>query len=217
MVSFNYGEQFKVNGSIKNVGSLRHNFRTYFFLKRENKWRNYASTTLTINPGETKSFSMATVAPNAYALRIPAHARQYQSNPALLAVWNDKELDSMEISNAFTAEPRTPISIGILKYCACEGVDSNYNPINPKNNFSTNEKLYFYIKPYYDPRGYRVTFTIEPPGYLPWTGFADVPPNQNWEWYAVWVYYNPPLPKGTWSCWYKVAGNSVKKNLISVG
>jgi len=216
--TLNYGDAFIVWANVKNTGNVRTSYRVWSFLKDlEGSWLTYAyyGRTDEIDPGNEVSIPLSVAAPGAYLIRIPAFASYSEVNPVRVDVWDDKQLASRQ-ENAFYASPVGAFSIGYITVTFCKGVDSSYNPINPTDTFSSDERLYFYVKTYYDSRGYRHTCTWQTNNNIPWTGYYDVPGGYNYDWYAVWWYVDPPLPKGTWTVWYRVAGNYCVKKVATI-
>lgn len=217
--SIKYGDAFIARVGVKNTSTITGSFQIWILLKDNvgtYRYYAYSGRTSNFNPGESREIVISKVAPDAYLIRIPAYAKADWEgiNPVKAEVWNSSKLVEKEF-NAFYATPDY-FSIGILQHCFCEGIDSNGYPINPKSSFKSSERLYYYVSSYYDNRGMRFTFTNHISGYLPWTGYWDAPPNQNW--YAVYSYfwYDPPLPTGTWEVFTRVAGNDVIKDTATV-
>jgi len=221
--NINYGQAFITHVGIKNTTqTITAPFRVWIQLMDyfDNKWRDYAyyGYTRDVSPQEEIDVAISKVVPDGYLIKIPAYSRMdwEGANRIRAIVWNGKEL-AVNDFDAFYAKPVGEFSVGIIQNCFCEGVDSNYNPINPKLTFKRDEPIYYYIKAYYDPRGFRFTVTWHWKDLLPWTACADAPPNQNWEWVAWYTYYNPPLPAtGNLEVFFRVAGNDCVKHEATI-
>ncbi len=217
--SIKYGDAFIARVGVKNTSCKAASFDVFIYLKdSDGNWRAYAySPTPEIGAGEEREILITKVAPDGYLIRIPAYAKASWEgvNAVRGIVWKDgKKLADKEF-DAFYAEPDY-FSIGYEEHCFCEGIDENGYPKNKKSVFRSDETLYYYVRSLYDRRGYRITFTLHISGYLPWTGYVDIPPKKDWEKVYACFRYDPPLPTGTWEVYTRIAGNDVIKDRATV-
>ncbi len=216
--SIKYGDAFIARVGVKNTSPVTAKFDVFICLKdSEGRWRAYAySPTPDLRPGEERDIAISKVAPDGYLIRIPAYARASWEgvNAVKGIVWKDSVLANKEF-DAFYAEP-DPFSIGYEEHCFCEGIDERGYPINKKSEFRSDERMCYYVRSLYDNRGFRITFTVHAPGYLPWTAYANVEPKKNVRAVAVYFCLEPPLAKGTWEIYTRIAGDDVIKDTAIV-
>ncbi len=217
--SIKYGDAFIARVGVKNTSSSAASFDVFIYLKdSDGRWRAYAySPTPRLGVGEETEVLITKIVPGGDLVRIPAYAKaSWEGINAIKGeVWKGSRKLVEKQFDAFYAEP-DPFSIGWEEACFCEGVDSYGYPINKKSVFSSNEKMYYYVRSLYDNRGFRITFTVHAPTGLPNTFYVNVAPNLNTAKIYAYFHYEPPLITGTWEVFTRIAGNSVIKSTATV-